>query len=116
MTAWVDRHTRGAHVAARMRKIAGNNGVIWWAAVMFAGALACAPTPDREAVPSTETRALPVTVPSGLVDEVYASGITSPTQMEFAPDGRLFVLEQRGRVPVIKNGERPETRTSWLGG
>ncbi len=33
-----------------------------------------------------------------------ASGISAPTAMAFAPDGRLFVCEQGGRLRVIKNG------------
>lgn len=41
------------------------------------------------------------TVPSGFVDEVFASGLTNPTAMEFAPDGRLFVTQQGGQLRVI---------------
>jgi glucose/arabinose dehydrogenase len=33
-----------------------------------------------------------------------ATGISTPTAMSFAPDGRLFVCEQGGRLRVIKNG------------
>lgn len=33
-----------------------------------------------------------------------ASGLTNPTAMAFAPDGRLFVCEQGGQLRVIKNG------------
>ncbi|MFO1417470.1 MAG: PQQ-dependent sugar dehydrogenase [Methylotetracoccus sp.] len=43
-------------------------------------------------------------VPQGFVDELYVSGIGRPTAMEFAPDGRLFVLEQTGRVRVVTAG------------
>src|ERR1700750_3401346 len=35
---------------------------------------------------------------------LVAGGLSSPTAMAFAPDGRLFVCEQSGRLRVIKNG------------
>src|SRR5881628_2364053 len=44
------------------------------------------------------------TLPSGFSETVVASGISSPTAMEFAPDGRLFVCQQTGQLRVIKNG------------
>jgi glucose/arabinose dehydrogenase len=44
------------------------------------------------------------TLPSGFVETTYASGLSSPTAMEFAPDGRLFVCLQAGNLRVIKNG------------
>jgi glucose/arabinose dehydrogenase len=56
-------------------------------------ALACGGTPARAA-----------TLPTGFSESVIASGLESPTAMQFAPDGRLFVCEQRGRLRVIKNG------------
>jgi glucose/arabinose dehydrogenase len=43
-------------------------------------------------------------VPGGFVEVPVASGLASPTAMQFAPDGRLFVCEQGGRLRVIKNG------------
>jgi glucose/arabinose dehydrogenase len=43
-------------------------------------------------------------VPSGFTDSLVANGLTNPTAMEFAPDGRLFVCEQGGSLRVIKNG------------
>ena len=43
-------------------------------------------------------------VPSGFTETLVASGLASPTAMQFAPDGRLFVAEQGGRLRVIKNG------------
>ena len=43
------------------------------------------------------------TVPSGFTDTVIASGLSKPTAMAFAPDGRLFVCEQGGTLRVIKN-------------
>jgi glucose/arabinose dehydrogenase len=43
------------------------------------------------------------TLPSGFV-ETQISGLSSPTAMDFAPDGRLFVCEKGGSLRVIKNG------------
>ena len=43
-------------------------------------------------------------LPSGFNETLVASGLASPTAMQFAPDGRLFVAEQGGRLRVIKNG------------
>ncbi|MDQ3668304.1 MAG: PQQ-dependent sugar dehydrogenase [Acidobacteriota bacterium] len=44
------------------------------------------------------------TVPGGFTDSLVANGLLNPTAMEIAPDGRLFVCEQGGRLRVIKNG------------
>jgi glucose/arabinose dehydrogenase len=45
------------------------------------------------------------TLPAGFTETLVASGLASPTAMQFAPDGRLFVCEQGGRLRVIKNGQ-----------
>ena len=44
------------------------------------------------------------TVPTGFTDSLVTSGLTDPTAMAIAPDGRIFVCEQRGTLRVIKNG------------
>src|SRR6267378_2268506 len=44
------------------------------------------------------------TLPTGFVETTVANGLSSPTAMEFAPDGRLFVCLQGGNLRVIKNG------------
>jgi glucose/arabinose dehydrogenase len=44
------------------------------------------------------------TVPTGFTDSLVAAGLTNPTAMAFAPDGRIFVCEQGGKLRVIKNG------------
>ena len=44
------------------------------------------------------------TLPTGFAETQVATGLASPTAMAFAPDGRLFVAEQGGRLRVIKNG------------
>src|SRR5213596_1766400 len=61
---------------------------------LFAAAVAMFPPA------STSAAALP----SGYAETLYASGISKAVAMEFAPDGRLFVCEQSGRLRVIKNG------------
>src|SRR5262245_20174313 len=43
------------------------------------------------------------TLPAGFSESIVASGISSPTAMAFAPDGRLFVCQQGGALRVIKN-------------
>ena len=43
------------------------------------------------------------TLPTGFT-ESQISGISGPTAMDFAPDGRLFVCQQGGQLRVIKNG------------
>src|SRR5688500_20193877 len=43
-------------------------------------------------------------VPSNFSDVQVVAGLTNPTLMAIAPDGRIFVSEQAGRVRVIKNG------------
>ena len=42
------------------------------------------------------------TLPRGFT-ETQISGVSSPTAMELAPDGRIFVCQQTGQLRVIKN-------------
>jgi glucose/arabinose dehydrogenase len=42
------------------------------------------------------------TVPTGFTVSQVTSGLADPTDMEFAPDGRLFVAEQAGKVRIAK--------------
>src|SRR5215208_5947176 len=44
------------------------------------------------------------TIPSGFTEKQVATGLASPTAMQFAPDGRLFICEQGGRLRVVKGG------------
>lgn len=41
-------------------------------------------------------------VAAGFINSTFATGLSTPTSMEFAPDGRLFVCERRGKVRVIQ--------------
>ncbi|HEX8136911.1 MAG TPA: PQQ-dependent sugar dehydrogenase, partial [Pyrinomonadaceae bacterium] len=49
------------------------------------------------------TAAHGATLPAGFT-ETQVSGLSRPTAMALAPDGRIFVCEQDGRLRVIKNG------------
>jgi glucose/arabinose dehydrogenase len=42
-----------------------------------------------------------VTLPDGFVERGVLRGLAGPIDMEFAPDGRLFVAEQAGRLRVL---------------
>ena len=44
------------------------------------------------------------TVPSGFLDSTYVELPSDATAMQFAPDGRLFVCQQSGKLRVVQNG------------
>jgi glucose/arabinose dehydrogenase len=44
------------------------------------------------------------TLPTGFTETPVATGLSSATAMEIAPDGRIFVCQQTGQLRVIKNG------------
>ena len=44
------------------------------------------------------------TLPPNFAHSQVVGGLASPTAMQFAPDGRLFVAEQRGTLRVVKAG------------
>ena len=56
------------------------------------------------AVEPLESRVHLTVVPSGFAQTEFATGLSNPTAMAFAPDGRLFVSEQAGRLRVVKDG------------
>ncbi|HYH08551.1 MAG TPA: PQQ-dependent sugar dehydrogenase [Thermoanaerobaculia bacterium] len=43
------------------------------------------------------------TLPAGFSETTIASGLSNPTAMAMAPDGRIFVCQQGGALRVIKN-------------
>ena len=47
--------------------------------------------------------AFSATLPPGFI-ETAITGLNAPTAMQFAPDGRLFICEQGGRVRVVRDG------------
>lgn len=48
-------------------------------------------------------------LPDGYSESLVAGGLENATAMAFAPDGRLFILQQAGQVRVVKNGSLLET-------
>lgn len=54
------------------------------------------------------------TLPEGFVQSVYAVGMNNPTAMAFAPDGRLFVLEQAGVVRIHKPGQHTHSHMPFI--
>jgi glucose/arabinose dehydrogenase/PKD repeat protein len=42
-----------------------------------------------------------VALPTGFQEQIVFSGLSSPTDLEFAPDGRVFVAEKGGRIKVF---------------
>ena len=51
-----------------------------------------------------ESPAAAASLPAGFTETLVAGGLSAPTAMQFAPDGRLFVCEQGGRLRVVKDG------------
>ncbi|HEX8435219.1 PQQ-dependent sugar dehydrogenase, partial [Archangium sp.] len=45
------------------------------------------------------------TVPARFTDTQLVSGLASATAMALAPDGRIFVCEQAGRLRIIEDGK-----------
>ncbi len=43
------------------------------------------------------------TLPAGFTDSPVVSGLTNPTDMEIAPDGRIFITEDAGKVRIAKS-------------
>lgn len=45
---------------------------------------------------------------NGLFDETYAGNLDTPWEMDFAPDGRLFLTQRPGIVTVVQDGKSSE--------
>lgn len=51
-----------------------------------------------------EQRKLLAVLPAGFREDLVASGLSYPTAMAIAADGRIFVAQKGGGVRVIKDG------------
>jgi glucose/arabinose dehydrogenase len=74
-----------------------------WAALpaaLLTFAVAALAAPAGPVQGATAQRA--TTLPPGFSKHLVVGGLVNPTDMEFAPDGRLFIAEQAGRVRVLR--------------
>lgn len=56
---------------------------------------------------STEGEPAALSLPAGFQEEMVFSGLTLPTAVRFAPDGRVFVTEKAGLVKVFSGLDDP---------
>lgn len=87
-----------------MQDRAGGRRRAWWAALVV---LLLAATMVPPVLRVAERPASAATLPAGFVEDVVFSGLSSPTTMQFAKDGRVFVAEQGGLIksfPSIAGG------------
>jgi len=70
----------------------------------LAGFVGCSSEPIQEPEALGSISEAATIVDSGFTDTTVVSGISNPTAMAFAPDGRLFVAQQTGQLRVVKNG------------
>src|SRR5262245_14566877 len=90
----------------RMLKFAGLFRVSRLRSVIAFGICILALAEGRQAGFTQNQRSLAViTQPSGFQEVLVASGLDTPSAMEFAPDSRLFVAEKGGALRVIQNGQ-----------
>ena len=50
------------------------------------------------------TASIAATLPAGFTETLITNSVLSPTAMEIAPDGRIFICQQGGPMRIIKNG------------
>src|SRR5688500_13130149 len=74
------------------------------AAVFFLGVCASGCKQHSDDSRGLATLEFAATVPGGFSDSIIATDINVAASMDFAPDGRLFVIEQAGKVHIVKNG------------
>jgi glucose/arabinose dehydrogenase len=67
------------------------------------GALAVTILATATAVVLSEAPAPAATLQPGFQEQIVLSGLNSPTNIEFSPDGRIFVAEKAGLIKVFDN-------------
>ncbi len=81
---------------------------LWW--LGWSGALLCVALAAAgcgsgdDQVDADHSQSEQALVVAGFTETLVANGISNPTAMEIAPDGRLFVCQQGGQLRIIKNG------------
>jgi len=70
----------------------------------LAGFVGCSSQPAGEPESTGSISQAATILDSGFTDTTVVTGLSNPTAMAFAPDGRLFVAQQAGQLRVVKNG------------
>ena len=63
------------------------------------------PRVSRCTLEGLEGRPMMAVLPAGFEETRTVSTLSSPVAQAFTPDGRLFILEQEGRLRVVLNGQ-----------
>jgi glucose/arabinose dehydrogenase len=97
--------SRNARDDARRRR-ARWGGAAFCAAVLVLAPLLARAAVRTEALPNAPRRGTQVVnqIRSGFVETVIADDLDSPVSLALAPDGRVFVCEQRGTLRLIRDG------------
>jgi glucose/arabinose dehydrogenase len=87
---------------ARVRQRCPNRGLVRLAAcaALFAAGALLAPSAASPPGPAAASAGV---VPPGFVETTVFSGLTNPTVVRFASDGRVFVAEKSGLIKVFDN-------------
>ena len=75
----------------------------WRLALASAGALAAMVLGAALVAQAGSGPAAASTLPAGFRDSVVLSGLTNPTVLQFAPDGRIFVGQKNGVIKVFQS-------------
>ncbi len=94
--------TRNTISPAAARAVGGPRSPVGWTARwrVLLVTLLTATSATLVALASTDARGAS-TLPTGFQETVVLSGLTNPTAVRFAPDGRVFVAEKRGVIKVF---------------
>src|SRR3972149_8923430 len=63
------------------------------------------PQPAPQPTNTLRPAATPTQALAGPNVQTWVSGLDTPSAIDFAPDGRVFITERPGRIRIIKNGQ-----------
>ena len=63
--------------------------------------------PASAALTAPQAAGAATTLPNGFSEQIVLSGLTHPTKLVFAPDGRVFVAEKGGTIKVYDSLSDP---------
>jgi len=96
-STWRERAARGRIVEGDMRRIEGAGR---WRRLVIAAVVLLSTAFVTQAHPGPAGAS---TLPTGFRDSVVLSGLTNPTVLQFAPDGRIFVGQKNGVIKVFQS-------------